>query len=455
MVIDYQPPVIVVHAITGSVLRDEYPVSPEVVWNPAAGWGLFGKKEFERIAMHPEDLRYEAAEPARVKRGEHIGLIYHDLIESLRWELSWDSEHGKQLVTPVFPFSYDWRQDNETSARELGAFIEEVIDRTNLLRHYARRCKCVDLVGHSMGGIVIGTCVAQGFHRLAEGTPRVRRVVTLGTPFRGSVDAVEKLTTGESEIVGSSSNRERESARVTPALYQLLPGYAGSFIDERGAPLDIYDAKNWQPSIVDSMAQFLLRYSTHPELQVPGANAARVEAAFKILQGLLTRAQGVQDQLGAILHPKTDLLEDPSLPLPWLVIAGEDERTLSQVKLGGDRRFHTSAVPDDDDGLTPIEELHRRALRGDGTVPLPGAIPDWAEPSSVVAVSRKDFAFGEVRDRVLSGQIGLHSALPLMNVVQRWTASFLLGRPTGELFGRRIPWASRWAPPFPSATERR
>ena len=36
-----------------------------------------------------------------------------------------------------------------------------------------------------------------------------------------------------------------------------------------------------------------------------------------------------------------------------------------------------------------------------------------------------------LRDRFLRSQLGLHSTLPLMNVVQRWVISFLRGEVTG------------------------
>ena len=76
----YQPPVIVVHAITGSVLRDEYPVDPENVWDPSSG---FRVRDFLRIGLHPDDVRFEAEEPARVRAAQMIEIIYRDLIESM------------------------------------------------------------------------------------------------------------------------------------------------------------------------------------------------------------------------------------------------------------------------------------------------------------------------------------------------------------------------------------
>ena len=103
---------------------------------------------------------------------------------------------------------------------ELAAFVEEVVSRTALLRHYhavgytARRGQ-VDLVGHSMGGLVIA-----GYLQRTAGK-RVRRVATLGTPFRGSFEAALKVVTGQGELPGESASREREAAR-DPWFYAVV-----------------------------------------------------------------------------------------------------------------------------------------------------------------------------------------------------------------------------------------
>jgi hypothetical protein len=52
-------PVVVVPGITATYLRDEYQLPPELVW------GLL-EKDYDRVALHPDNLRYEAREPARV-----------------------------------------------------------------------------------------------------------------------------------------------------------------------------------------------------------------------------------------------------------------------------------------------------------------------------------------------------------------------------------------------------
>lgn len=66
-------PVIVVPGITATYLHDEYPLPPEDIWKVI-------KKQYERIALHPNDLRYEAVEPARVQPGQIFEIAYEELI---------------------------------------------------------------------------------------------------------------------------------------------------------------------------------------------------------------------------------------------------------------------------------------------------------------------------------------------------------------------------------------
>ena len=180
----YQNPVIVIPGITGTSLTDEYPINPEAIWSTLLD------KNFERLALHPDNLRYEAREPARVVRGQVFELIYGELIGALRHDLSAKADEW----TPVFAFPYDWRQPVEETAKQLTEFVGEVIERTRLLRHYLGwplKRQSVDLVGHSMGGLVISEYLARC--QAASSDARVRRVATLGTPHQGSVEAIVKI----------------------------------------------------------------------------------------------------------------------------------------------------------------------------------------------------------------------------------------------------------------------
>jgi hypothetical protein len=53
-------PVIVVPGITATYLRDDYVLPPDFPWTMLT-------KKYERITLHPDDLRFESTEPARVQ----------------------------------------------------------------------------------------------------------------------------------------------------------------------------------------------------------------------------------------------------------------------------------------------------------------------------------------------------------------------------------------------------
>jgi pimeloyl-ACP methyl ester carboxylesterase len=452
-----QPPVVLVHAITGSVLRDEYPLPPESVWDP----GVFGVEAFERIAIHPESpaatpekALYEALGPSRLTASHAVRIIYGDLVDVLRKDLA----EGGEPPVPAYAFAYDWRQDNRLTAARLGEFIAEAIERANLLRRYAGRCQAVDLVGHSMGGLVIAACLAGGKHLSSAGQPRVRRVVTLGTPFLGAVDALAKFATGESEIVGQRRHTEREIARLTPAVYQLLPVYERAFFDSAsGQALDLFDVANWQESVVGSIGLSIRQSTTRPELFAAGAEGeARCQAAA--LELLARRLQSCRD-----LHRLIDELDPDQLllePNGWLPLVGIDEATRFAAGLsvrtdpntGSSRKEFDflSAEGGYDGSRKPAEFREFRLRLGDGVVPLQGAVPRWVRREAVACVAERDFGgLLKLEDILLRKFTSLHVSLPLMNLVQRWVMSFLKGRRWGDVWGRPLPDVKKedWRPP--------
>ena len=76
-----QNPVIVVPGIQASGLEDFYPIPPDELWS------AIEHKEFERIALHPDNVIYEAVEPARVQPLGPLKIAYKDLVEALRHDL--------------------------------------------------------------------------------------------------------------------------------------------------------------------------------------------------------------------------------------------------------------------------------------------------------------------------------------------------------------------------------
>ena len=426
-------PVIFVPGITASELRDEYPVETERVWSLLL-------RNYERTRLHPDNPRYEAREPARVVPDRVFQLVYSEFIEELRHSLSSKADRP----TPVFTFPYDWRQPLEVTARLLGDFVREVMERTALLPHYHQagygHQPLVNLVGHSMGGLVISEYLSQ------TGTNHgVHKIATLGTPFRGSFEAVLKVATGTADIGDNKgASRERETARVTPALYHLLPEYPGAIEADPGLSKDLFDRLAWQPGVEASLREYIRLYGLRDGSL--GNTAQRAEALFDKMLG---QAKSHRNRVTKLK------LGDHGLDSKrWLSVVGLGEKTRVRLKIQSKRGkpWFDLDSGDRENDWSP-KDWQGRTNTGDGTVPYHGARANFIPTEEVVCVSDNDFGYWELKDRALEAAgVGLHATLPLMNLVQRLVASHFAGKKQGKIWGRPAPdigHANAWSPPFP------
>jgi hypothetical protein len=288
-----------------------------------------------------------------------------------------------------------------------------------------------------MGGLVIAGYVKQ------QGLAQVDKVATLASPFRGSIEAIAKTTVGGSGFsAGSGGSREREAARVTPALYHLLPSYDGAV---KPTKLDVYLPQNWQRGILDTLAGFIDRHSVNlKETDTVKRQAEARRQADALMAGML---DGAWDHRLAIEGLK---LPDPKR---WLAIVGVGAETRLDVKITIDPAAGPwFELPD------PINTWKAKAptvRTGDNTVPFAGARCAFIPEQQVVCLAPEDFGFWELGDKLLS-ELGFHSALPNMNVAIRLVISHLRGRPQGEIWGRCSPGINPkdWDPPIPNLERR-
>jgi hypothetical protein len=300
---------------------------------------------------------------------------------------------------------------------------------------YGQRAK-VNLVGHSMGGLVIA-----GYMSRYGGDRKVARVATIGTPYQGSYEAVIKLTTGTSNLgTTPPSSRERESARVIPALYYLLPSFAGSAIVPPGAPFSdsLFDAGIWQPSIIQSISVFISKRATNP--QNPDGQAQ------KLFNRFLQQAGGHRKTVDSLRLADCGLTEND-----WLCIAGADSTTRVSLKV-----TVTNSVPNFDFSSKDRQNSWKekdpqvRRLTGDGTVPLRGALPKFLPEEKIVCVTPDDYGYWEFQDKVLTGVAGFHGIFPNMDMLHRMIVRFFTGKDDtyGNTWGRRLPGVANWNPPL-------
>ena len=426
-------PVIVLPGVIATYLRDEYPLPPESIWEV-----LESSKQYERASLHPDNLRYEAIEPARVLPGQLYEIAYKELIEELRHNLRLRDDQA----VPVYPCPYDWRQPLAASCARLGPFIDEVIERTLLLRHYNADADYkakprVDLVGHSMGGLIIA-----GYLASTGANHRVGSVVTLATPFQGSYEAVIKVTTGTANLGATPpSSREREAARLTPSLYHLLPSFPAALTVPPGStlPPDLFDPSVWQLSVTDTIRQYIQLRGLTPANAKPQADA--------IFAAMLREARKFRSVTDGLDLAKCNLTPDD-----WLCVVGVGSTTRVQLSIdvnAGKPDFNfQSADRQDEWGKPPPADPERT---GDGTVPFRGALPKFLPREKLVCVTPDDFGYWEIQDRLMTGVAGFHGILPNMDMIHRLIVAFLTDRKDkhGNIWGRRPPGVAKdaWKPP--------
>jgi pimeloyl-ACP methyl ester carboxylesterase len=426
-------PVIVVPGITATYLSDQYPIPPEIIWAVI-------RKDFARAALHPDDLRYEAKEPARVVPDQLYEIAYKELVDELRYNLS-----ARAAEVPVYTFAHDWRQPLERLEDQLADFIEEVADRTRLMRHYHKdgygERRTVNLVGHSMGGLIVG-----GYLARYGADARVNRVATLASPFQGSFEVVIKVTTGTANLGTSPpSSREREAARLTPALYYLVPSFRAGIEVDDGLPNTLFDPRLWQPSIVETIATYIEDHGVEP----PGRRTDRLDKARDVLRRFLASARTHRRRLDRL-----DLAAAGLAPADWLCIVGVGAKTRTRLKVerrGQHPNFAFRSADRADHWEDGASARERRAT-GDGTVPFEGAIPKFLPYESLVCLTPGDFGYWEIADKAAVKVGGFHGILPNMNVIHRLIVRHFTGAgdPHQNTWGRSPPGVSAdtWTPPL-------
>ncbi len=255
MMVTDQPPVIFVHGVLGSRLKDTK--SKEDIW-PGAISRLFSHDYSDAAyEINPNTLepKQSNAVPYDIFDGaagqDFYGKIVHTLSEIGGYKLTKIGQKVNPKQKHYYVFLYDWRQDNVKSAIDLADVIEQIrIDYNN------PNLK-VDIVAHSMGGLITRYYIRYGrqdvigdndFDKKVTmyGAERIRRVILLGTPNLGSIRSLSLFITGLDIGVNQIGT---ETLASMPSLYQLFPHALNNWIvTSEGKPLDrdLYDVNIWK-----------------------------------------------------------------------------------------------------------------------------------------------------------------------------------------------------------------
>jgi pimeloyl-ACP methyl ester carboxylesterase len=200
--------IVVVPGIGGSVLQREGKRLWDTSWSHLAKTLFSGGEAFQQLTL-------------RDPMGDD-GVTAPSLIDGLHvipgfWSYGAYSPLTKRLrarfgASNVVEFPYDWRRSNADTARRLKRHIDEALkDRPGT---------SVVIVAHSMGGLV-----ARRYLACEAGAERCRLLVTIGTPYRGAVKALDVLANGLERVPGATGRLLGAFLRSVPAVYELLPTY--------------------------------------------------------------------------------------------------------------------------------------------------------------------------------------------------------------------------------------
>jgi pimeloyl-ACP methyl ester carboxylesterase len=205
--------VVVLPGIGGSELR----MGGDLLWGLRPGVLLRPLRLVERLA-DPDGLLGDPEFDDGVRATRLVGVPVPGLTrllgyEGLRRRLLATFSLDAELNYLEFP--YDWRRPIAQNAVRLAG---AVATRLQLVRERLNPRAEVILVGHSMGGLVAREYLEhQGGHRA------VRKLLTLGSPFRGSVKALDFLVNGPK--LGVRLRALAEPLGQIPSIYELLPMY--------------------------------------------------------------------------------------------------------------------------------------------------------------------------------------------------------------------------------------
>lgn len=258
-----------------------------------------------------------------------------------------DLDYGEEHFT-CFQFAYDWRRDIVESAQALDRFLrDEVLPAAR--REGREGPLQVDVVAHSMGGLVLRWYLRYGAQDLPEdgslpeptwaGAELIDQAVLVGTPNLGSVGALERLLEGAG-LGPLFADYPAAQVATFPSLYQLLPrADSGRVVDSQGDPMtDLLEVSTWaqngwgllDPSQSDVLEDLL------PEIPT---EAHRRAVAEEHLARCLARAKQVQ---AALDRP----LERPA-NLELMLFAGDAEPTPDVVQATSTGHKLRSRAPGD------------------------------------------------------------------------------------------------------------
>ena len=250
-------------------------------------------------------------------------------------------DYGDDHFT-CFQFDYDWRRDNVENAKRLKAFIDEkkkYIQGVYRERYGIENADVkFDVVAHSMGGLVTRYFMRYGDADLPPsgeepivtwaGAADVDRVILVGTPSAGSLNAFTQLIDGYDVGRPILPFYQASLLGTFPSIYELLPRPRHNAIiwDDSGEAVDIYDPEIWERYNwgLASSSKRDLTFLEHVMPDEPDPIRRRA-TALALQSRILQRAKR--------FHAALDKPASPPSGVHLYLVAGDAEDTPQQVSI--------------------------------------------------------------------------------------------------------------------------
>jgi hypothetical protein len=250
--------VVVVPGIMGSVLRKD----GRDVWNVSGSAIVNGIRS---LGTSISSLALSGDSATRESLGDGIsatGLISDTHLIPGFWKIDGYSSISTYLTSRFtaqrgvnyFEFPYDWRRDNRVAAQRLAKESRQWL--SNWRQRSGNKDAKLVLLAHSMGGLV-----SRYFLEVLGGWRDTRMLVTFGTPYRGSLNALDFLANGIRKNVGPFTVFDVSAlVRSFTSAYQLLPIY-NCYDPGTGTMARVADASGI-PNIQQARASDALKFHT-------------------------------------------------------------------------------------------------------------------------------------------------------------------------------------------------
>lgn len=399
---DERTPVIVVPGILGSKLEDQR--DGQKVWGAlefgaadadtpegARRIALPMRKGAGLIDLHDDTIPTEVLDNVTVDVGPIQDLTigaYIDILATLDAGRYRDRDihyagaaiaHAEDHYT-CFQLPYDWRRDVSEQAL---ALHQQILDAQAAAREGrglpADAPVKVDIVAHSMGGLVLRYYLRYGPTPLDDdgtipeltwaGAENVDQAVLIGTPSAGSALSLKQLVRGW-DLGPIFTNYRAPILGTMPAIYQLLPRtrHARIVDAETGAPIDVFDLATWKryewglaSPDYDRVLSWLIPEASTPE--------ERREIALDHLAKCLARAEQ--------LHLALDVEATPPEGLRLHLFAGDSEQTPDVMGVLPDGRIKVLETAPGDNTVTRASALMDERIGSEWSPGLRTPVP-WS-----------------------------------------------------------------------------